>query len=132
MGQIRVSLNNGDLGRESYGKRLSSNNGIRLIDYDHPENNRWVCAIEMPCINGNEEFRPDIALMVNGLTLVFIEVKKPNNNGMINNEPYFDDQVKHCIALVLNRLHVPAKPDDRRYLTSLIAAEYEREYNGWR
>jgi hypothetical protein len=39
---------------------------------------------------------------------------------------------EHCIALVLNRLHVPAKPAARQYLTNLIAAEYERAYNGWR
>ena len=28
-----------------------------------------------------DEFRPDITLFVNGLPLVFIEVKKPNNIG---------------------------------------------------
>ena len=33
------------------------------------------------CKNGQDEFRPDITLFVNGLPLVFVEVKKPNNHG---------------------------------------------------
>jgi type I restriction enzyme R subunit len=28
---------------------------------------------------GDEEFRPDITVLINGMPLVFIEVKKPNN-----------------------------------------------------
>jgi type I restriction enzyme R subunit len=34
---------------------------------------------ELPCKNGDDEFRPDITLLINGMPLVFIEVKKPNN-----------------------------------------------------
>jgi type I restriction enzyme R subunit len=30
-------------------------------------------------VNGDEEFRPDITVLINGMPLVFIEVKKPNN-----------------------------------------------------
>jgi type I restriction enzyme, R subunit len=33
----------------------------------------------MTCKNGDEEFRPDITVLINGMPLVFIEVKKPNN-----------------------------------------------------
>ena len=31
------------------------------------------------CQKDDEEFRPDITLLINGMPLVFIEVKKPNN-----------------------------------------------------
>src|SRR5690606_7895027 len=31
------------------------------------------------CVKDDEEFRPDITLLINGMPLVFIEVKKPNN-----------------------------------------------------
>ncbi|MGC3500661.1 type I restriction endonuclease, partial [Pseudomonas aeruginosa] len=34
---------------------------------------------ELPCRNGDDEFRPDITLLINGMPLAFIEVKKPNN-----------------------------------------------------
>lgn len=34
---------------------------------------------ELTCKNGDDEFRPDITLLINGMPLSFIEVKKPNN-----------------------------------------------------
>ena len=34
---------------------------------------------ELPCRKDDEEFRPDITLLINGMPLVFTEVKKPNN-----------------------------------------------------
>ena len=80
IGQIQNMLNNEDLGREFYEKVLQ-NKLYKVIDYDHPEENIWECVTEMPCENGNDSFRPDITLLINGLPLVFIEVKKPNNKG---------------------------------------------------
>lgn len=80
IGKIRVMLNNEDLGREFYEKVLS-NKIYTVIDYDTPANNTWECVTEMPCENGGDSFRPDITLIINGLPLVFIEVKKPNNRG---------------------------------------------------
>lgn len=80
IGKIRVMLNNEDLGREFYEKILS-NKTYNVIDYDKPENNTWECVTEMPCENGGESFRPDITLLINGLPLVFVEVKMPNNHG---------------------------------------------------
>jgi type I restriction enzyme R subunit len=78
--QIRQELDNDDLGRSFY-KRLTSVSPIRLVDLDHPENNVYHCTAEFTCKRDQDEFRPDITLFVNGLPLVFIEVKKPNNLG---------------------------------------------------
>lgn len=60
---------------------LSSNSGIKLIDFEKPENNSWLVTTELPCENleTGDSFRPDITCFVNGLPLAFIEVKKPNN-----------------------------------------------------
>ena len=77
---IRQELNNDDLGKSFY-KRLVSVSPIRLIDYSHPENNIYHFTAEFTCQNGQDNFRPDITLFVNGLPLVFVEVKKPNNHG---------------------------------------------------
>lgn len=77
---IRLELDNDDLGRSFY-KRLLKVSPIKLIDFDHPENNTFHCTAEFTCKNGEDEFRPDITLFVNGLPLCFIEVKKPNNKG---------------------------------------------------
>ena len=80
---IRLELNNDDLGRSFY-KRLISVSPVRLIDFDNPKNNTFHFTAEFTCRNEEENFRPDITLFVNGLPLVFVEVKKPNNHdGMV-------------------------------------------------
>lgn len=73
--------NNEDLGREFYAL-LSSNCGIKLIDFEVPENNEWHVTTEFTCHNDetDDEFRPDITCFINGMPLAFIEVKKPNNH----------------------------------------------------
>lgn len=76
--EIRQELDYNDLGKQFY-KRLKSVSPTRLIDFEHPENNTFHCTAEFTCKNGQEEFRPDITLFINGLPLCFIEVKKPNN-----------------------------------------------------
>lgn len=78
--EIIKELDNDDLGRSFY-KRLTTTSPIRLIDFENPDNNVFHCTAEFTCKNGQDEFRPDITLFVNGMPLVFIEVKKPNNIG---------------------------------------------------
>ena len=80
--EIRKELNDDDLGRGFY-KRLKSVSPIKLIDFDNPVNNTFHFTAEFTCKNGEDEFRPDITLFVNGLPLCFVEVKKPNNHGGI-------------------------------------------------
>lgn len=77
---VRI-LDNDDLGREFY-QKLSSKSGLRYIDYDDPKNNIWQCALEFTCEDKETgtNFRPDITCFINGLPVVFIEVKKPNNH----------------------------------------------------
>lgn len=77
---IKQELDNDDLGRSFY-NRLKAVSPIKLIDYKTPSNNLFHFTAEFTCKNGQDEFRPDITLFVNGLPLVFIEVKKPNNHG---------------------------------------------------
>ncbi|WP_020395220.1 type I restriction endonuclease subunit R [Thiolinea disciformis] len=71
-------LNNEDLGKAFY-ERLIQRSGIRLIDFDNFDNNSFHVVTELTYKNGDDEFRPDITLLINGMPLVFIEVKKPNN-----------------------------------------------------
>ena len=77
---IRKELNDDDLGRGFY-NRLRSVSPIKLIDYDDIGSNTFHFTAEFTCRNGQDEFRPDITLFVNGLPLCFVEVKKPNNHG---------------------------------------------------
>lgn len=75
---ITLSLDNEDLGRAFYNK-LIDQSGIRLIDLENFENNSFHVVTELTYQKDEESFRPDIILLINGMPLIFIEVKKPNN-----------------------------------------------------
>ncbi len=83
--EITLELDNEDLGQAFY-HRLINQSGIKLIDFNNFDNNRFHVVSELPCIHGDDEFRPDITLLINGMPLIFIEVKKPNNKGGIGEE----------------------------------------------
>jgi len=76
--KVLLALDNEDLGAEFY-KMLTSTSGIKLIDFQDFKKNSFHVVTELPCKNGDDEFRPDITLLINGMPLAFIEVKKPNN-----------------------------------------------------
>ena len=76
--QINLSLDNEDLGKAFY-EQLIDQSGTKLIDFSNFNNNNFYVVTELTYKNGDEEFRPDIILLINGMPLVFIEVKKPNN-----------------------------------------------------
>ena len=76
--EISLILENEDLGRAFY-KKLINKSGVRLIDFDEFDQNTFQVVTELRYKNGEDEFRPDITLLINGMPLVFIEVKKPNN-----------------------------------------------------
>ena len=77
---IRQELDNDDLGRSFY-NRLTTVSPVRLIDFENIKNNTYHFTAEFTCKRDQDEFRPDITLFINGLPLIFIEVKKPNNHG---------------------------------------------------
>ena len=76
--EIKLTLDNEDLGKAFY-DLITSKSGKKIIDFNDFSNNQLHVVTELTYKNGDEEFRPDITLLINGLPLVFIEVKKPNN-----------------------------------------------------
>ena len=75
---LKLSLYNQDLGKAFF-EKITCRSGIKIIDFDRFDNNTFNVVTELTYANGEEEFRPDITLLINGMPLVFIEVKKPNN-----------------------------------------------------
>ena len=75
---VKLLLDNEDLGKAFY-EKLTERSGVRLIDFENFDNNSFHVVTELTCKNGDDEFRPDITLLINGMPLSFIEVKKPNN-----------------------------------------------------
>lgn len=76
--EISLLLENEDFGKAFY-ERLIQNSGIKLIDFENFNNNTFNVVTELTYKNGDDEFRPDIILLINGMPLIFVEVKKPNN-----------------------------------------------------
>ncbi|MCH2034650.1 MAG: DEAD/DEAH box helicase family protein [Tenacibaculum sp.] len=76
--EVSLSLENEDLGRAFY-KKLVDQSGIKLIDFTNFNKNSFHVVTELPYQKDDEVFRPDIILLINGMPLAFIEVKKPNN-----------------------------------------------------
>ena len=79
-------LNSDDLGESFYNALLHGKDGLKLIDFDNFNRNTFNVVTELPYSNEGEAFRPDITILVNGMPLAFIEVKKPNNTNGINAE----------------------------------------------
>jgi len=76
--EINLELDFEDLGKKFY-ERLTSTSGIKLIDFENFSNNDFHITTELTCKSGDEEYRPDITILVNGIPLAFVEVKKPHN-----------------------------------------------------
>ena len=83
LAELSLTLDNEDLGKAFY-ERITETSGLRIIDFEDFGNNSLHVTTEFACKNEDEEFRPDVTLLVNGLPLVFIEVKKPNNRDTAN------------------------------------------------
>jgi type I restriction enzyme R subunit len=84
---IQIELGEDNLGRNFY-KRLVglANSKYKIINWDNFNKNDFHICSELTCKNGEDEFRPDIIVFINGLPLSFIEVKKPNNHEGIKAE----------------------------------------------
>jgi type I restriction enzyme R subunit len=76
--EVSLSLENEDLGKAFY-EKLIAISGTRLIDFENFNNNTFNVVTELTYKKDDDEFRPDIILLINGMPLAFIEVKKPNN-----------------------------------------------------
>ncbi|OPC27785.1 restriction endonuclease subunit R [Elizabethkingia meningoseptica] len=83
--EISLELDFEDLGRKFY-QRLTATSGIKLIDFRNFNNNSFHITPELTAKNGDEEFRPDITILINGMPLAFVEVKKPHNKQGILDE----------------------------------------------
>lgn len=78
LADVSLTLENEDLGRAFY-EKLIDKSGTRLIDLDNFSNNILNVVTELTYKKDDDEFRPDITLLINGLPLAFVEVKRPNN-----------------------------------------------------
>ena len=50
---------------------------VRVVDFDHPENNDWVAVNQFTIVEGQHNRRPDVLIFLNGLPIVLMELKNP-------------------------------------------------------
>lgn len=84
--QLRQSLDADDLGRTFFKLLQTGIEGYRLIDFDDIGNNSFNVVTELTYANGEDNFRPDITFLVNGMPLGFMEAKRQNNKDGIKAE----------------------------------------------
>lgn len=114
---LAILLKNEDLGQAFY-ERLLQVGTARLIDFDCIENNHFHVVAELTCGDKDgDNFRPDITLLINGLPLVFLEVKRPNAPNGLQSE--FERMQYRC-----------KKPAFRPYInvTQLMIFSNNQEY----
>jgi len=81
LSDINATIKNNDLGKEFYNWLINPLDKVKLIDFNDWDNNDFAVVDELPfsIMEGTEEgsFRPDINILINGMPLGFLEVKKP-------------------------------------------------------
>lgn len=90
--EIHSVIRNNDMGQAFYNWLIDPQDRIKLIDFDNVENNDFAVVDELIFGKDGAEseregsFRPDINVLINGIPLSFLEVKRPNNEGGIQVE----------------------------------------------
>ncbi|MFG6333129.1 MAG: DEAD/DEAH box helicase family protein [Lachnospiraceae bacterium] len=119
---IHNVLKNNDLGKEFYNWLIDPKDKVKLIDFEDLSRNDFAVVDELPfsVVEGTEEgsFRPDINILINGMPLAFLEVKKPNNDGGIQKE--FDRMINRRLQ----------NPDYRKFfnLIQFVSFSNNMEY----
>ena len=52
---------------------------VKIVDFEHPQNNDFLAVNQYTVVNGDYTKRPDIVLFINGLPIVVIELKNSTN-----------------------------------------------------
>lgn len=85
--EINTVIKNNDMGKEFYQWIINPMDKVKLFDFDDINNNDFAVVNEL--YFGEQEkgsFRPDVNVLINGIPIGFLEVKKPNNEGGIQVE----------------------------------------------
>ncbi len=104
---------------------------LKIFDYDNPDNNHFLCVREMWVSGPNgHRRRPDIIGFVNGLPLMFVELKRPDKSLRRAYDDNFRDymdtipQLFHFNAFVVLGNGIEAK-------VGSISAQYEH-FSDWK
>ena len=103
---------------------------LRVVDWEHPENNDFLLVSQFSVTGALYTCRPDLVGFVNGLPLVVIELKKPGVPARVA----FDENLTHYKAEIpqlfwFNALLIASNGTDSR--VGSLTADWER-YFEWK
>jgi len=109
----------------SPGGRGESMVRLRVVDWEHPENNDFLLVSQLSVVGSLYTCRPDLVGFVNGLPWVVIELKKPG----VPARSAFDENLTHYKQQIpqlfwFNALLIASKGTDSR--VGSLTADWER------
>lgn len=119
--EIEVRTDTGVRGKQVY-----------LVDFEHPENNEFLCVSQVTIIENNCNKRPDIILYVNGLPLVVIELKNATDENATCKSAYNQIQTyKHYIPSLFTYNAICIVSDGWQAKAGTITSDYSR-FSSWK
>lgn len=105
---------------------------VHLIDFDNPESNDLVVTNQFTVLYDNNNKRPDVVLIVNGLPIVVIELKNPVDENATVHKAYTQlDNYKRAIPQLFSYNSILVASDGIDAKAGALTTEWER-FAVWR
>ncbi|MCI2931568.1 type I restriction endonuclease subunit R [Staphylococcus hominis] len=105
---------------------------VKIIDFEHPQNNDFLAVNQLTVVNGDYTKRPDIVLFINGLPIVVIELKNSTNETVGVEDGYHQlETYKMRIPQLFTFNEVLVTSDGINTKAGSLTANYDR-FMTWR
>ena len=105
---------------------------IKIVDFEHPQNNDFLAVNQFTVVNGDYTKRPDIVLFINGLPIVVIELKNSTNETVGVEDGYHQlETYKMRIPQLFTFNEVLVTSDGINTKAGSLTANYDR-FMTWR
>ncbi|WP_127938658.1 type I restriction endonuclease subunit R [Staphylococcus aureus] len=105
---------------------------VKIVDFEHPQNNDFLAVNQLTVVNGDYTKRPDIVLFINGLPIVVIELKNSTNETVGVEDGYHQlETYKMRIPQLFTFNEVLVTSDGMNTKAGSLTANYDR-FMTWR
>ncbi|MCI2875362.1 type I restriction endonuclease subunit R [Staphylococcus hominis] len=105
---------------------------VKIVDFEHPQNNDFLAVNQFTVVNGDYTKRPDIVLFINGLPIVVIELKNSTNETVGVEDGYHQlETYKMRIPQLFTFNEVLVTSDGINTKAGSLTANYDR-FMTWR
>ena len=105
---------------------------VKIVDFEHPQNNEFLAVNQFTVVNGDYTKRPDIVLFINGLPIVVIELKNSTNETVGVEDGYHQlETYKMRIPQLFTFNEVLVTSDGINTKAGSLTANYDR-FMTWR